>query len=276
MTNESLTESLKVYTDDLVSSDHRVAPVHRTFSLKTISRNGDTEIYVETMDRHTFSDGDLVSILELPTCQKAPMWMKAIKCSYDTLCLIPLFSDQSIPECENAFSDQVGQHVGRISNRQLLYVLGPSQTVSFTAIARKGTAREWAKWSPTTRCFHRPLFRDNRINSNIKITHEQALSLAKACPLGIFDVEDTVVSFGRPDDCNACRQCVDWEAEYGLTGLVQLSKRKKPEWQRITVVSNGSLLAKQIFQNAIEVIQERMREVSERCSSQLMYPHLKK
>lgn len=272
VTNESRTESLRVYTDDLVSNNSLVRPVHRTFSLKRVSRSPEG-LYVETLERHTFSDGDLVSILELAG---APKWMRALQCTDDSLVLVPLFSDIPIPECENAFSEDVGTSVGKISNRQLLYVLGPNQTISFTAIARKGSGREWSKWSPTTRCFHRPLFRDNVIKSDVSITHQQALSLAKSCPMGVFDVEDTVVSFARPDDCNACRQCVDWEQEHNLQGLVQLSRRRKPEWQRITVVSNGSLQSKAIYRQALEIIQLRLLDVSESAGQQLMYPQLRR
>jgi hypothetical protein len=184
LTNESVSESLKVYTDDLVATDPRVRPTHRTFSVISFSpdifnANG-RGIRVETSESHTFSDGDLVQVLSSAT--GLPAYCRAIECGFAEsttgLTLVPLFPDQAFTKSMMAAVSVrgLGESVGRISNRQLLYVLGPEQTISFSAIATKGSGRDWVKWSPGW-AFYRPLFRDNAIDRTVKLSKEKARGL---------------------------------------------------------------------------------------------------
>lgn len=153
------------------------------------------------------------------------------------------------------------------------YILGPGQTISWKAIATKGSGRDWVKWSPCW-SYYRPLFRDNTINRTISLTTEQSEALVKACPKGVFDIESGHLTIARPDECDACRQCTDWASENGVPGVVQLSKRKKPEWQRFNVHSMGSLDAKDIVVRAIDIITGRLQTIINASESQLHYPSL--
>lgn len=115
MTNESISDSLKVYTDDIVASDSRVRPVHRTFAA-TFTTSGPKVVKVETSGNHTFSDGDLVCIIE--SSIGLPTFCRAINCLASTLDLQPLFPDQSFKI--SGASPWASVTSGRISNRQLL------------------------------------------------------------------------------------------------------------------------------------------------------------
>lgn len=293
ITNTSKIDSLNVYSDDIVSSDQRVAPVNRTFNLLAMrpDRQG---ILVQTAERHTFSDGDLVTILDSVT--PLPRFCKATQCKEDTLILQPLFTDNSaspnvmvdfIPLTETYIVNKVGESVGHITNRLLLYTLGPGQTVSWSAIARKGTAgagtireetvdsvrKRHIKWSPVTICYYRPLARDLEINSPMAkaLTDQQTAAFIGTCPKRVFDIEDTI-KVARPDDCNLCRACSFWARDNNLTGLVTLPVRNHPEWQQFVVKSNGSIDAYTIVRKAITIVREKLTLISGAAGAQLLYP----
>lgn len=275
VTNESSTGSLNVYTDSIVHSDPRVQPVHRTFFVQSFQHDqASGGILVVTTDENTFSDGELVSIVEADI--ELPAFARVEKClDLTRFILKPLFADEEFAPFDDLSVSGVGEHVGLISNRQLLYVLGPKQSISWSARATKGTGRDWVKWSP---CFsyYRPLFRDNMINRGMELgtTPEQRQGLMDSCPKSVFDIEDGHVVIARPDDCDACRQCTGWADENGLTGIVQLSKKKKPEWQRFRIKSTGSLDSIDIVTRATEILMQRLNDVARAAGAQLVYPTL--
>jgi hypothetical protein len=176
MTNNNL-KSLNVYTDDLVATDPRVRPVHRTFKVLKMSQNSDGTIIIQTTEEHTISDGELVNVLDTSDGVH-PFW-RATKCAEDTMVLVPLFAKTASKNVKR---------IGFVSNRQLLYVLGPNQTISFKAIATKGTGRDWIKWSPCW-SYYRPLFRDNTVDRTKTLTAAQANEIKQSCPKQVFDIE---------------------------------------------------------------------------------------
>lgn len=208
-------EPLPIYTDDLISSDPRVLPVHRTFSVVAFY-NTPQGVGVETDMRHSFSDGDLVTVLDCACKPPLPKWVRAIQCTDKRLVLERLFADQPKLELEEniSFASHAAM-VGHISNRQLLYTLKPGERVSFEATVHKGTGRDSIKWSPVAGlCGYRPLFRDLKVYSS-KMSPQQTKELVGVCPKGVFDIEDLTgrVIVARPDDCDGCRACVRWAEE---------------------------------------------------------------
>jgi NAD-dependent dihydropyrimidine dehydrogenase PreA subunit len=302
ITNRSLKESQNVYTDDIVSSDERVLPVHRTFNIISMKPLfGGKGIAIETSSPHTFSDGDLVTVLD--SVARLPRFCKASQCRDSGMILQPLFESTSEKISPNVLVDfvplqkhidvkKIGESLGHITNRLLLYTLGPGQTISWSAIARKGTAgtgtmreetedsgrKRHIKWSPVTVCYYRPLARDMKLDSSKLKTREQAKAFLMTCPKGVFDIEDTSVKsvvIKNGDDCDLCRSCENWATENNLTGLIELPKRKYPEWTQFVVKSSGSIDAYSIVQKAISHVREKLILISGAAGAQLVYPSLK-
>lgn len=300
MTNESSNESLNVYSDDMVSSDPRVRPVHRTFNLLSLVPQGKNNVLAATSESHSFSDGDLVTVLD--SVAKLPRYCRADKCTLKTLVLKPLFADEPLRlQQEHRADGGVGNSVGRITNRLLLYTLAPGQTVSWTAFARKGSAgagtmrdeiidadrKRHIKWSPVTVCYYRPLARDLVINpTGFPLNLQQAQDFTGSCPKRVFDIEDShhmnrkqrtssaKVVIKRPDDCDLCRACEFWARDNNQIGLVTLPQRKHPEWQQFVVKSNGSMDAYVIMRKSIAIVREKLDFVAMAARSQLSYPAL--
>lgn len=213
---------IPVYSDDIISSDPRVKVVHGTFSVVYLF-NTPEGVGVETNDPHTFSDGDLVTVLDSACHPPLPKWLRAVKCGKKSLVLENLFGDQECLQItENISFSTHADMVGHISKRQLLYTLNPGETVSVVATVRKGTGRDSIKWSPIGGlCSYRPLFRDLKVD-NRKLDREQLEQLVQICPKRVFDIEDLTGDVVMPniDDCDGCLQCVSWAIEQGLNPIV--------------------------------------------------------
>ena len=211
---------MPVYTDDLISNDPRVLPVHRTFSVQAFF-NTPLGVGVETDLRHTFSEGDLVTVLDSACEPPLPKWLRAIKCEEKRLVLEYLFADQGKLEIDEDinFASHT-EMVGHISNRQLLYTLKAGEPLSFSATVRKGVGRDGIKWSPIAGvCAYRPLFRNLSIR-NEGLSQAQKEQLVKVCPKKVFDIEDLTgdVVIANVDDCNGCVACVRWADDNKLQG----------------------------------------------------------
>jgi DNA-directed RNA polymerase alpha subunit len=280
--NESETDELAVYTDDIVSTDPRILPIHRTFSV-TAAYQTETGIGVETDVPHTFDDGDLVTVLD--SLFDIPRYVRATQCcsSPTRLVLVKLPVDLESKNDILKIDDMmtmaaIGSMVAHITKRQLLYYLAPKEAVVLNAIVRKGTGIQHIKWSPIAgKCYYRPLFRNMHLDSertkNWSFT--QRREFAAVCPKGVFDIEDDRVIIARPDNCDACQRCERWAVEKKMPEVVMLPKNRLPEWQRFTVKTNGSIDAADIVVEAFQIVQQRLTGRSKAASDQLMFPKLK-
>ena len=282
-----------VYTDEIISSDPRVLPVHRSFSVVAFF-NTPEGVGVETDLVHSFDDGDLVRVLD-SVCQPAlPKWLRAVKCGEKSLVLENLFADQELLQiAENINFDIHSEMVGHISKRQLLYVLKQGETVSLTAIVRKGTGRDGIKWTTVGGlCSYRPLFKNLKVD-NERLDQSQRKALIKTCPKKVFDIEDITgdVIIANVDECDGCQGCVVWAQENGLQQLhhgecpgpgkekkskrwrlpgkcwdcgqdlrdtVNFPRKRLFEWHRFTVETNGSMDAAFAVQNALFIMQSKL------------------
>jgi len=277
--NESETDELPVYTDDIVSCDPRILPVHRTFSV-TAAFQTDTGIGIETDVPHSFDDGDLVTVLD--SLFELPRFVRATQCSTSATRLVlvnlPVVSSDILTIDENMTMAAAGSMVAHITKRQLLYYLAPKEAVVLNAIVRKGTGIQHIKWSPIAgKCFYRPLFRNMRLDSERtrQWSFTQRREFAAVCPRGVFDIEDDRVIVARPDECDACQRCERWAAEKKMPEVIRLPQNRLPEWQRFTVKTNGSTDAADIVVQAFQIVQQRLTGRSKAASDQLMYPKLK-
>ncbi len=277
ITNET-DQDLSVWSDDIVATDKRVMPVHRTFSVISIW-NAEGGIGIETDVANTFDIGTLVSVLDSVCSPPLPKFMKVKHIFSSHKCvLVQLFENLSAIRIKQpvTFESTGGQMVAHITNRQLIYELAPKDTVSVNAIVRKGTGRQHIKWSPIAgQCSYRPLF-FNMKPSRTRLNPEQVKSFATVCPRNVFDIEDGFVKIARPEECDACRRCERWAEENQVQDFVELPKNKLPEWQRFTVKTNGSLDAVDVVRQAFKIVQERLTGRSIDASAQVEFPLLKK
>jgi hypothetical protein len=295
VTNESASEELPVYSDDFVSDSTvaKVLPVHRTFSVRTMTFcefQGQPALRAETDVPHTFDERDLVTVVDFtPPELRLPKQLKVIAVPSATtvvLIALPISNPNTLIDTlgQGIYRGQVTVHgthemVAHISKRQLLYYLAPKETVSISAVVRKGTGKTHINWSPIAGdCYYRPLFRDMFLNTEMtrNFTAEQRKEFADVCPMGVFDIEDDRVVIARPDECNACRRCERWAEEAKLPGLVVLPQKRLPDWQRFTVQTNGSLDASDVVLQGLRIMQERLVGRAESAGEQLLFPPLRK
>lgn len=299
-------DDLPVYTDDIISSDTRVLLVHRSFSVLSLF-NTPEGVGVETDLVHSFSDGDLVTVLDSVCQPPLPKWVRAVKCGEKSLVLENLFADQPTLQITENINFQIQTDmVAHISKRQLLYTLKPGGRVSFSATVRKGTGRDGTKWTPVGGlCSYRPLFRDLKVNNKLLKTEKQKKELVASCPKKVFDIEDFSrdVVVANADDCNGCERCTRWAKDRGLQnhkiphvgcdgpsqekkmwrlpnqcedcGLqietesaVEFPKKRLFEWHRFTVETNGSLDAADAVEQALAILQSRLAHKAEAAGAQ--------
>eukprot|EP00931_Biecheleriopsis_adriatica_P121633 TRINITY_DN96697_c0_g1_i1.p1 TRINITY_DN96697_c0_g1~~TRINITY_DN96697_c0_g1_i1.p1 ORF type:complete len:386 (-),score=97.77 TRINITY_DN96697_c0_g1_i1:33-1190(-) len=131
----------------------------------------------------------------------------------------------------------------------LIAVLKPGQEIECECFCEKGIGKEHAKWSPVCTAFYR-LHPEIRLQKEIK--GQDAKDLKKACPMGVFDIEDApgvgkraIVANAR--QCTTCRECL--ETFPGEEKGLLLAKRK--DHFIFSIESVGQLPAPALFERAL-------------------------
>ena len=274
--NPSDVEELPVYTDHLITSDARVQPTHRTFSVVSISQSLTIPgaIIIETDVEHTFDDGDLVTVLDSVTTPPLPKRCKAVSCTSKTIVAVGLFDEPISIEHDVTFEGHT-EMVGHVTNRQLLYYLAPKECLAIKMIARKGTGRLHTKWSPMCGdTGYRPLMRGIEV-SDAKLTPKLREELTTTvCPVGVFDMEDMAVVVANEDDCIACRRCEEWACDRGVEGAVSIPQNRLAKWHRFRIQTNKSITAETAFIRACQLISETLRQHGSDAAENFEYPVL--
>ena len=121
--------------------------------------------------------------------------------------------------------------------------------------AEKGIGRTHAKWSPVCTAYYRlepaiillPSFNQK----------QDGKELVKACPVGVFDLEDGKAYVKDARKCTVCRECLKFEG-------VSLGKAKehficKPLIDVVTVESTGIYKPTDLFLQALDIFQEKAK-----------------
>jgi DNA-directed RNA polymerase I and III subunit RPAC1 len=119
----------------------------------------------------------------------------------------------------------VGSETIRTVHEDILVAkLRPGQEIEAELICVKGIGKTHAKWSPVSTAFYR-LMPDIQLKS--EINDEEAHSLKKLCPTGVFDVEEnqmgTRAVVKNPRNCTTCRECIRYPP---YKDIVDLGKAK--------------------------------------------------
>jgi DNA-directed RNA polymerase alpha subunit len=104
--------------------------------------------------------------------------------------------------------------------------LGKLQELQFHMIARKGTGRMHAKWSPVATCimFKEPIIKldDNLINK--KMSPEDRKTFVKKCPRNVYKFNELkqAVEIENSHACNLCIECYRFADEKSMGEAVKL------------------------------------------------------
>lgn len=133
----------------------------------------------------------------------------------------------------------------------LITRLAKGQEISLSCVAVLGTGKDHGKWSPVGTAWYRLL---PKITIKEELTGEAAEALVKACPVGVFDMEDAVgkASSGKrkavvkdPRKCTTCRQCIEH-----FPDKVVLQKVKNHFIFRIESI--GQIKPEELFERALQ------------------------
>lgn len=121
-----------------------------------------------------------------------------------------------IPQGSQA--EQFPQGVKLVHSNIIVAKLRENQEIQLEVFAEKGIGRTHAKWSPVCTAFYRlepaiallPTFNQK----------QDGKSLIKACPVGVFDLEDGKAYVKDARKCTVCRECLKFEG-------VELGKAKE-------------------------------------------------
>lgn len=137
----------------------------------------------------------------------------------------------------------------------LITQLRAGQEIEMELFCEKGLGKEHAKWSPVCTAFYR-LLPDIRLTKPIE--GEDADNLKKACPMGVFDIEELAgkpkrAIVANPRSCTTCRECI--ESFPGEEKGLELSKNKNH--YIFSIESVGQVPAPLLFERALEKMKDK-------------------
>jgi DNA-directed RNA polymerase II subunit RPB3 len=144
----------------------------------------------------------------------------------------------------------------------LIAKLRRGQEIKLKAIAKKGVAKEHAKWSPscgTTYAFEP----DIRINSEAvdMLDERQKIEWVNSCPTKVYrySEEDHTVEIEDASQCTFCDECKKKAIQLGVPDLV--SVRQKHDHFTFTVETTGALRPEEVMRSALKVIHEKLNNL---------------
>lgn len=106
--------------------------------------------------------------------------------------------------------------------------LGKNQQLNFSMLARKGTGRTHAKWSPVATCimYREPIVKlDNeQING---LSAEQKKTFVNKCPRGVYKFNELTqtVEIENSGHCNLCNECFKYGEQLKLDKAVYIGEQ---------------------------------------------------
>mmetsp|Transcript_4192 Transcript_4192/g.15815 ORF Transcript_4192/g.15815 Transcript_4192/m.15815 type:complete len:298 (-) Transcript_4192:124-1017(-) len=146
------------------------------------------------------------------------------------------------------------------------------QQIKLKAIAKKGVAKEHAKWSPVATAVFQyiPDIRLNHDRMN-ELSSKQKQEFVQSCPRPIFSYKagsDTVdIEDANIDQCMFCKECEKKAQELGAPDLVMVKQKRGAKGGHdfiFKVESTKALKPEQIILKAINVLQEKLQRVNDK------------
>lgn len=159
--------------------------------------------------------------------------------------------------------EEWGSDVFVVHKDIMLAKLGPNQRIKLRAVAIKGIGLSHTKWSPVSACFYEM---KTDIHFTKPIVGDAAQELRKACPMRVFDVEDSGQAVAsRPRDCTMCRECLRVDRFPAFADSIKLEKLKTSF--HFTIETTGQLAADVVFRSGLQLFAERMRDLAKTLKS---------
>jgi DNA-directed RNA polymerase alpha subunit len=160
-----------------------------------------------------------------------------------------------------AYEDERGNEEEPI----LIMKLSKNQQLDMDLIAKKGTAKTHAKWSPVATCQMRKeptvWIDDDKINNNLSI--EKRKEFVGTCPRKVYRFNEmrNAVEIEDADKCILCIECVRYAQAEGLERAVKVGERD--EKFIFTVESTGVLTPEDIVGRALNILKEKLQTLSQ-------------
>jgi len=161
---------------------------------------------------------------------------------------------------------------GRPDEPILIMKLSKNQQLNMDLVAKKGTGKIHAKWSPVATCQMRKeptvWIDDDKINNSLSI--EKRKEFCGTCPRKVYRFNEmrNAVEIEDADKCILCIECVRFAQAEGLERAVKVGERD--EKFIFTVESTGVLAPEDIVSRALTILKEKLQGLAE---SQSMVKH---
>ncbi|KAL0208952.1 hypothetical protein P9112_011539 [Eukaryota sp. TZLM1-RC] len=131
----------------------------------------------------------------------------------------------------------------------LIAKMRPGQEIKVELYAIKGIGATHAKWSPSSTSFYSlmPAPRIKRV-----VDGDEAAAVKKACPLGVFDIEDGQLAVVNPRVCTTCRECI--REQPGISQPSPIEIRKIRDHFMFSVESTGCIPPRTMVERALKVL----------------------
>jgi len=131
-------------------------------------------------------------------------------------------------------------------------------------LARKGTGKMHAKWSPVATCImhKQPLVKIDEDIVNRQLSVDDRKKIVELCPRKVFNFNKMLekVEVVNQDDCNFCIECSRYTEAMDYEKAVVL---KEDDHKFIfTVESTGALPPQEIVRKALEILNKKIENFS--------------
>ena len=142
---------------------------------------------------------------------------------------------------------------GKEEDPILIMKLGKNQQLDMKLVARKGTGKIHAKWSPVATCQMRkePIVDLDQDKINRDLDSEQRREFVSKCPRKVFRLNElrNVVEIEDADKCILCNECVRYCQTQGIERGIRIAE--KDDKFIFTVESTGVLPPEEIVIRAL-------------------------
>lgn len=136
-----------------------------------------------------------------------------------------------------------------------LVKLNENQALLMYATAELGTAKEHAKWQPTSGVAY-------KYYPEIDIDQEECTACEECveeCPVDILEIQDEELNVTDVEECRLCSACEE------ACGFDAIDVEGRDDKFILTFETDGSLTTKETLKKALEVLQEKFDNVTEHC-----------
>lgn len=147
----------------------------------------------------------------------------------------------------------------------LIMKLSKNQQLDMDLVAKKGTGKLHAKWSPVATCQMRkePTVQIDSDKINRDLTVEKRKEFVATCPRSVYKFNEmrNAVEIEDADRCILCIECVRYAQSQGLERAVRVGERD--EKFIFTVESTGVMPPEDIVARALDILSEKLRVLAE-------------